>query len=142
MGFWSFGINDGPSLFDSRGVVKFTMRNGAPVAISPKTLPLQIILCGLLLVLQLVSGEHFTSDLLTEYHRSNDDFDFAFICKTIKKKNPTVEVAFDAIEEEFVRPAGTRVEQLLKSVFFPLLQKAYAYAARKKHKDDLKVIKL
>ena len=46
------------------------------------------------------------------------------------------------VAKELTRPTGTRVEQLLKSVFFPLLQKAYAYAARKKHKDDLKVIKL
>jgi hypothetical protein len=34
------------------------------------------------------------------------------------------------------------VEQLLKSVFFPLLKKAYDYAAKKSPKDDLKEIKL
>jgi len=103
-------IHDKPSLFDSRGVVKFTMRNGAPVAISPKTLPLQIILCGLLLVLQLVAGEKGTCDLLTKHHRCNESFDFTAICKQIKKKIPTIDLAFDAIEEEVKRRSGPRVE--------------------------------
>ena len=103
-------IHDKPSLFDRRGVVKFTMRNGASVAISPKSLPLQIVLCGLLLVLQLVAGEKGTCDLLTKHHRCNESFDFTAICKQIKKKIPTIDLAFDAIEEEVKRRSGPRVE--------------------------------
>ena len=117
-------MHDRPSLFNHRGLVKFTLRSNNTLTITPATSSLQIILCGLLLVLQLVSGEHFTSDLLTDYYRCNEEWDFAFICGKIKKKIPTVEKAFDVIEEELGRPSGTRVEQLLKSVFFPLLKKA------------------
>jgi hypothetical protein len=73
-------MHDRPSLFNHRGLVKFTLRSNTTLTITPSTSSLQIILCGLLLVLQLVSGEHFTSDLLTDYHRCNDEFDFASIC--------------------------------------------------------------
>ena len=86
------------------------MRNGASVAISPKSLPLQIVLCGLLLVLQLVAGEKGTCDLLTKHHRCNESFDFTAICKQIKKKIDTIDLAFDAIEEEVKRRSGPRVE--------------------------------
>jgi hypothetical protein len=73
-------MHDRPSLFAHRGIVKFLLRKGTKLTITPATSSLQIILCGLLLVLQLVSGEHLTSDLLTDYHRSVEDWDFTFIC--------------------------------------------------------------
>ena len=73
-------MHDRPSLFSHRGLVKITLRSNKTLTITPAVSSLQIILCGLLLVLQLVSGEHFTSDLLTDYHRCNDEFDLTSIC--------------------------------------------------------------
>ena len=43
-------------------------------------------------------------------------------------------------EKELTRWAGARVEQLLKSVFFPLLKKAYEVTAQKDPADQMKVI--
>ena len=36
-------IHDRPSLFDHKGIVKFTMRKGAPVTVKPATHGVQII---------------------------------------------------------------------------------------------------
>ena len=133
-------IHDRPSLFEKKGLVKCTLRNGAPITVKPATHGVQIILCGLLLVLQLVAGGDYQSDLLTEHHNCDLSVDFGYICKKVKRKIPTVEAAFDQVEAEFARPSGARVEQLLKSVFFPLLKKAYEVTAQKDPADQMKVI--
>ncbi len=97
-------------------------------------------MCGLLLVLQLVAGEKGTCDLLTKHHRCNESFDFTAICKQIKKKIDTIDLAFDAIEEEVKRRSGARVEQLLKKVFFNLLQKAREVAKKQSTKKEINEI--
>ena len=86
--------------------------------------------CGLMLVLQLVAGEDHKADIFSEYYTRDDTFHFHIIQKKIAKQIPTVDLAFDTIEKELRRPAGVRVGQLLRSVYFNLLQKASQIAKK------------
>ncbi len=97
----------------------------------------QIILCGLLLVNQLVASEHYKHTIFTANYCCNEQISFDDIQRQLKRKIPTVDAAFDAIEKELKRPAGTRVEQLLKNVFFGLLQEASEVAAKPDKKDKI-----
>ena len=94
-----------------------------------------------MLVLQLVAGEDHKADIFSEYYTCDDTFHFNIIQKQIAKKIPTVEAAFTAIEKELRRPAGARVVQLLKCVYFPLLQKASQIAKKRSPKDKINVLK-
>ena len=90
-----------------------------------------------MLVLQLVAGENQKSEIFTEYHRCDDTFNFDIIKKKIMKKIPAVEAAFTTIEKDLRRPAGARVGQLLKSVYFNLLQKASQIAKKRSPRDKI-----
>ena len=94
-----------------------------------------------MLVLQLVAGEDHKADIFSEYYHCNDTFHFRWIQKKIEKRIPTVDAAFDTIEKELRRPAGARVGQLLKSVYFNLLQKASQIAKKRSPKDKINVLK-
>ena len=93
-----------------------------------------------MLVLQLVAGEDHKPEIFTEYHRCDDTFHFDIIQKKIMRKIPTVEAAFTTIEKELRRPTGARVGQLLKSVYFNLLQKASQIAKKRSPKDKINVL--
>ena len=95
---------------------------------------------GLMLVHQLVAGEDQKPEIFTEYHRCDDTFHFNIIQKKIAKRIPTVDAAFTTIEKELRRPTGARVGQLLKSVYFNLLQKASQIAKKRSPKDKIKKI--
>ena len=70
-------IHDRPSVFDLHGVVKLTMRNGKLLTISlGVNYNYEIILCSLLLVLQLVTGEHCKHSIFTEFYYCNDQISF------------------------------------------------------------------
>ena len=93
-----------------------------------------------MLVLQLVAGEDHKPEIFTEYHRCDDTFHFAIIQKKIMKKIPAVDAAFTTIEKDLRRPSGARVGQLLKSVYFNLLQKASQIARKRSPKDKINVL--
>ncbi len=94
-----------------------------------------------MLVHQLVAGEDHKPEIFTEYHRCDDVFHFDIIQKKMLRKIPTVEAAFTTIEKDLRRPAGARVGQLLKSVYFNLLQKASQIAKKRSPKDKINVLK-
>ena len=101
------------------------MREGTGIVVKADgDLHLQIILCGLKLVHQLVAGEHYKHTLFDTDHYYNDQICFTYLQRQIIKEIPAVDTAFKAIEKELVRAPGCRVEQLLKNVFFKLLKKA------------------
>ena len=101
------------------------MREGTGVVVKADgDLHIQIILCGLQLVHQLVAGEHYKHTLFDTDHYCTDQICFKYLQKQIQKQIPTVDAAFDAIEKELTRAPGCRVEQLLRSVFFKLIKKA------------------
>ena len=93
-----------------------------------------------MLVLQLVAGEDHKPEIFTEFHRCDDTFHFDIIQKKIAKKIPTVDAAFTTIEKDLRRPSGARVGQLLKSVYFNLLQKASQIARKRSLKDKINVL--
>ena len=101
------------------------MRDKTPLVVTPgRNLDYQILICGLMLVLQLFAGEDQKHDIFTTDYNCEDTFHFHIIEKKIEKRIPNVVAAFDTIEKELKRQAGARVGQLLQSVYFPLLQKA------------------
>ena len=91
-----------------------------------------------MLVLQLVAGEDHKAEIFSEYYTCDDTFHFHIIQKKIAKQIPTVDLAFDTIEKDLRRQAGARVGQLLRSVYFNLLQKASQIAKKRSPKDKIK----
>ena len=115
------------------------MRNGTSIPIKADAdLHLQIILCGLKLVHQLVAGENYKHTLFDTDHYCTEQICFKYLQRQIQKQIPTVDAAFDAIEKELTRAPGCRVEQLLRSVFFKLLKKAAEIATKRKKEDRMK----
>ena len=118
-------MHDRADRFKARGIVEYKMRDGTGVRVKADgDLHLQIILCGLKLVHQLVAGEHYKHTLPDTDHYCTDKICFKYLQRQIQKQIPTVDAAFEAIEKELTRAPGCRVEQLLRSVFFKLLKKA------------------
>ena len=101
-----------------------------------KSIGLQIILCGLLLAIQLVGGAHYDSSLYKDQAYDTKLFKFEQIMKLKSKHVNTAKVEYDKIEQEFLRPTGVRVEDLLKKALFPLLKAAKKAAGRVK-KDSV-----
>jgi hypothetical protein len=118
-------MHDRADRFKARGIVEFVMRDGTGLTVKADgDLHIQIILCGLKLVHQLVAGEHYKHTLFNTDHYCTDKICFEYLQRQIIKQIPAVEKAFEAIEKELCRHTGCRVEQLLKNVFFKLLKKA------------------
>ncbi len=118
-------MHDRADRFKARGIVGYKMRDGTGVRVKADgDLHIQIILCGLQLVHQLVAGENYKHTLFDTDHYCHDQICFAYLQRQIIKAIPAVDTAFQAIELELVRAPGCRVEQLLKNVFFKLLKKA------------------
>ena len=117
------------------------MGDGTQLVVKPgRKLDYQILICGLMLVLQLVAGEDHKADIFSEYYHCEDTFHFRFIQKKIEKRIPTVDAAFDTIKKELRRPAGARVAQLLQSVYFNLLSKASQVAKKRSPKKRIDVL--
>ena len=113
------------------------------MAIRPdKSIGLQIILCGLLLALQLVSGRHYESILFNDEKYDTKLFKFAQILKLLSNQVNSAQVAFDKIELEFQRPTGVRVEDLLKKALFPLLKAAKQAAGRVKQDSEMSEVNM
>ena len=107
------------------------MRDKTPLVVKlGRQLDYQILICGLMLVIQLVAGEDHKADIFSEYYQCEDTFHFHIIEKMIEKRIPNVVAAFDTIEKELRRQAGARVGQLLQSVYFNLLQRASQIAKK------------
>ena len=114
------------------------MCDGTRLAVKPgRQLDYQILICGLMLVLQLVAGEDHKADIFSEYYHCKDTFHFRWIQKKIEKRIPNVVAALDTIEKELKRQAGARVGQLLQSVYFNLLSNASQVAKKRSPKDKI-----
>ena len=119
--------------------MEYVIREGTGVVVKADgDLHIQIILCGLKLVHQLVAGEHYKHTLLATDHYCTDQICFKYLQRQIQKHILTVDKAFEAIEKELVRAPGCRVEQLLRNVFFKLLKKAAEIATERKKEDRMK----
>ena len=66
---------------------------------------------------------------------------FGDLQRQIIREIATCDGAFDAIEKELCRHTGARVEQLLKKVFFGLLEKAAEVANKPQNQDEMKKFK-
>ena len=107
-----------------------------------KSIGLQIILCELLLAIQLVSGEHYDSTLFKIEEYDTKLFKFAQILKLTSKHVNNAKATYQKIEEEFLRPAGVRVEDLLKKALFPLLKAAKEAAGRVKQDSEMSEVNM
>ena len=113
------------------------------MAVRPdKSIGLQIILCGLLLAIQLVSGRHYESILFNDEKYDTKLFKFEQILKLTSNYVNTAEAAYDKIELEFQRPTGMRVEDLLKKALFPLLKAAKQAAGRVKKDSEMSEVEM
>jgi len=132
-------MHDRADRFKARGIVEYVVRDGTEIVVKADgDLHIKVILCGLKLVHQLVAGEHYKHTLLDTDHYCTDKIDFKYLQIKIGKQIPTVDAAFATIEKELTRPTGCRVEQLLRNVFFKLLQKAAEIATKRKKEDRMK----
>ena len=112
--------------------MQYVMRDGTNIPIKADAdVHHQIFLCGLSLVHQLVAGEKYKHMLFNTDHYCNEQISFGDLQRRIKRQIDTVDAAFEAIEKELCRHPGARVEQLLKQVFFGLLEKAEDVANKK-----------
>ena len=77
-------MHDRADRFKARGIVEYKMRDGTSIKIKADgNLHIQIILCGLQLVHQLVAGEHYKHTLFTTDHYCTDQVCFKYLQQQI-----------------------------------------------------------
>ena len=109
---------------------------------SLRALDQQILLCGLLLTLQLLDGAGFASRLYEDKCHKVQIIDLTQLEKEITAHLPDASKIFDAIEQDYLRKAGPRVEELLKKTLFYLLKAAQKVATRVKQDSEMAAVEI